>query len=741
MVGTGPARRIYAEASSYHAISSAAGSSGRPAAKLEGRISKTGLLFDLIVVLMLAAFPCIYDIDGNSYGEGDQTTHAKVTQEMLHDGHWLIPTNKGKPYINKPPFKMWLVAAPVKLLGESTFSYRILDGIIGVLTVAAIYLFAALLFNSRLCGYLAALAQLGCTGWFFGHGVRESVQDGAMIFFTVLALICGYRFVETAVRRPAEFRPDDDTRRLIRLAALGGLFVGLGLMTKSAAALIAPIIIGTWLLVSGRMLSVVKNSWRELVLAATVTVSIPAMYFVPYFTFRPRAMWMVFNTEVFKRATQGYHNTRHPRFYLDVLFEERAAIPPELLVAVLLAGLYFAVRRRDHRFSFLICWSIVPILVYSAAKSKLAWYINPAYPGMAILSGAVISIAIFRCWSGWQLWGAASNPKRSGTVTAGIFAAVSLLLLGWNAQSVSARVLQAKKRNPVDLIVSKIQANRRAGWPAGRVIAYDYGKLNNNERLYWEMAGVEYITDPQDFIRAIDDPNLAFVITKAKKFHEIAPLRPFDSYAFLPPKFVRRRWGAVIGYRNEPITAPLKPAAWGANFADYDFAEGFGLENTTVSGSRAIRRSTGPRSSLLVAGDIATATFGYNVRITAAPLTPVIIDVFANTFKIAELELDGSEFKKFDFHWPRERIETGKNLLTFQYRLPSGAEPLPDAHVVAFESIEFKLAQPQQPKSLDTAAARSGVDRVKRAAESATDLEDAGDPADSEQAETEQERQ
>lgn len=696
MVGESGAARLLSEPSgSQPSIRS--GNQAQAGRAASARLSRRWLIFDLAVVMALAVFPCIYDIAGNSFGEGDQTTHAKVAQEMLHDGHWLFPTNKGRPYINKPPFKIWLSTIPVSLLGESTFSYRILDGITGVLTIGAIFLFAAVLFRSRLAGYVAALAQAGCSGWFFGHGVREAVQDGMMIFLVTLALICGYYFVELAQRRPEEYREPDVSRRMIKFAALGGLFVGLGLMTKSAAALVAPIIIGAWLVVSGRLMPTLRNGWREMVLALTIMAAIPSMFFVPYFIARPSAMWMVFNTEVFKRATKGYHNVHHPWFYFNILAKERAALPPELLLLLLVAAVFFALTRKDGRYSFLACWSIVPVLAYSASKSKLAWYINPAYPGMSILAGGVIATAAFFAWRGLRSWSFSSPGRRAGAALAAVFTLAAVIALGWNAQAVAARVYQSKNRNRTDLIVSGIQANRRAGWPPGRIIAYDYGKFNNHERLYWEMVGVEYITDPAEFGRAIDDPNLAFVITQSRQFPAIAPLRPFESYAFLPPKYIRRRWAAVIGYRDEPLPGPMIPAAWGTNFAEHELEEGFGLENTMVSGNRAIRRSMGSRSGLILEGDLAGATLGYKVSLRLSPLIPCDVNVYANTIKIADLSWDGEGFRSFEFLWPSNRVERGKNLLTFEYKAKDGRDLTDSDHAAAFETIEFQLNQPTMP--------------------------------------------
>ena len=82
----------------------------------------------LVLSIIIASFFCFYNLGQNSFGEGDQSTHSLVAQDLVFTGNYFQPQILDRPYFSKPPFKMWLVAFIVKAFGESNFNYRVLDG-------------------------------------------------------------------------------------------------------------------------------------------------------------------------------------------------------------------------------------------------------------------------------------------------------------------------------------------------------------------------------------------------------------------------------------------------------------------------------------------------------------------------------------------------------------------------------------------------------------------------------------
>ncbi|HYN89420.1 MAG TPA: hypothetical protein VER55_12865, partial [Ardenticatenaceae bacterium] len=74
------------------------------------------------------------------------------------------------------------------------------------------------------------------------------------------------------------------------------------------------------------------------------------------------------------------------RFYLGVL---REGLPGWWWLVPVAAAftVWRLARERDARAMLLLGWTVVPFLLYSVAATKLAWYILPIYPGLALMVG------------------------------------------------------------------------------------------------------------------------------------------------------------------------------------------------------------------------------------------------------------------------------------------------------------------------------------------------------------------
>jgi len=182
-----------------------------------------------VLVVLLASFFCIYAIGEYSFGEGDQSTHTLVVQDMFHSGSYLNPTLPEKLYFNKPPLKMWLATLVVGLLGESNFSFRLLDGLLGIGVAILVFRLAVLLFSSEFIGLISVLNLMGTRLFLFGHGARVAVQDTALLLLFILILINLYHFLLS--HKACDYKSANKQLLLI------GLWTGLAMMCKGAWSL------------------------------------------------------------------------------------------------------------------------------------------------------------------------------------------------------------------------------------------------------------------------------------------------------------------------------------------------------------------------------------------------------------------------------------------------------------------------------------------------------------------------
>jgi 4-amino-4-deoxy-L-arabinose transferase-like glycosyltransferase len=211
--------------------SPAPGEDGEPLGPLRGRatrllasVPRTRTL-GLIAVVALSAFLNTYRLAQNGYANIFYSAGVKSMLRSLHNFVFVSFDPGGLISIDKPPLGLWVQALSAKLFGFAPLSLLLPEAIIGVLTVAALYLILA-----RRLGTLAAFAgALGLAVFpSFVAVSRENGVDPLLILLLVLA--CG-----------AALRACESGRW--RTLMLSAVLVGLAFNTKTLAAyLVVPAI-------------------------------------------------------------------------------------------------------------------------------------------------------------------------------------------------------------------------------------------------------------------------------------------------------------------------------------------------------------------------------------------------------------------------------------------------------------------------------------------------------------------
>jgi 4-amino-4-deoxy-L-arabinose transferase-like glycosyltransferase len=633
---------------------------------------------DLLLLTPLLLFVCFYGLNDTSIHHVDETTHTRVTQEMLRDGEWWHPKVFGESYFNKPPFKMWLTAIPVYLFGESNYSYRVVDGLCGTLTALSLYFFGLYLFRSRIAAIMSVVTLLSCRSYVFVHGVRTSTQDAMLLLMLTLAMICAYLFLEklqTSARATGGWTAN-------RLAILGGLFVGLGVLTKNVAGFLPLMMLGVYLVLSGDLLRVLRAAPKQIFAVVLISFLVPALYLVPRIAYEPHLLSVMFGDEVMDRVSDGYHNREIFWFYFKRLFRYRAAVPPELIVAgtvFALFGMYFYDRRK---YLFLLVWAVFPVILFTFVPSRLTWYMAPAFPGMALLSGAVFAAAV-------HALSRSIRQLRQGIVhwrpvalvlVCVVICGQSLLGLKKNYDFILDRIIHPPT---IRLVFDRLTESVVAAEGRGRrltTILFDTPQLGRNEKLYLDMQPDVRRVDTLDQLKevlATLAPKSAIVYGEADKFQELAQVFPFTSYAFLPPANHRNRWAVI--YSNTDVHLPaLLPARYPV---DFDRTPGRFLSGWSSAGlyhDITVRRSRGPASSIVLPGDRAKYAFGTFVKLNVSSL-PVrkgqypSVQILLNGLEVAKVDAIRSGFRSYDFQVPPGMWVNGQNVMTLRFGYPDGS--------------------------------------------------------------------
>ena len=165
---------------------------------------------------------------------------AESAREMLATGKWLYPQVDFQPFLEIPPFFMWLQAISMKIFGVNEFAARFPNALCGVVTLLLVYRIGLRL-HDRLFAWLWVLAWLGS---FLPHFYfRTGLVDP---WFNLLVFGSLYGFIE--------FRWQFLTRNGARSwyqkygwLWLGGFLLGLAVLFKGPTAyLIIMLVLGLY---------------------------------------------------------------------------------------------------------------------------------------------------------------------------------------------------------------------------------------------------------------------------------------------------------------------------------------------------------------------------------------------------------------------------------------------------------------------------------------------------------------
>jgi 4-amino-4-deoxy-L-arabinose transferase-like glycosyltransferase len=358
----------------------------RMAGLLQGRLHIELYKRDFYILLLLgvvAVTVMFWRLGEGSLGDYDEADYAQSAREMLWLSDFNTPRWNGMEFFDKPPLCYWLTALSYKVFGINEFGARFVSACAGVLVILLTYLLGRSLFSQRAVGVGAAIMLLTVSRNLFSHGynlvslARVGMLDMPLILAMLLAVWCVWH----SQRNP---------RYLVWL----GLPLGLGLMIKSIAGLMAFGIVGLFLLVGMPW----KVWWRkELLWGALLSALVALPWHLGQVWIWGRQFWdsyMVSLTVGYVTGEQGH--TKDVLFYFRSIQRGFPVLYPVVALAVLY-GLYRVVRERLlHRaegdahdlraLTLLLCWTAVPMLLYNVSRSRIGWYMIPIYPALALLA-------------------------------------------------------------------------------------------------------------------------------------------------------------------------------------------------------------------------------------------------------------------------------------------------------------------------------------------------------------------
>jgi 4-amino-4-deoxy-L-arabinose transferase-like glycosyltransferase len=339
-----------------------------------GQVRARGLGWVAWLVLAAAWFATLHV---RPMFDPDEGRYAEIPREMAATGDWLTPRLNGLKYFEKPPLQYWATAAAYSGFGISEWTSRLW-------TVGLAFACLPMVFGwtRRLYGRNAALAAVValCVSPYFGIVGHLDLLDAGFSFWLTGAVFA-FTLAQTAEVRSREER---------RWMLIAWVAAALAILSKG---IVVGVLTGASLIVYSCIERDIRP-WKRLHAAVGVPLFllVAAPWFIAVSIRNPDFPQFFFIHEHFARFLTNVHQRVEPWWFF---------LPPLLLGVLPWArGLVGGVVRawRDagptpqfKPLRFLLIFAVFTLVFFSASGSKLAPYIQPMFPPLAVVVGVYLA--------------------------------------------------------------------------------------------------------------------------------------------------------------------------------------------------------------------------------------------------------------------------------------------------------------------------------------------------------------
>ena len=318
----------------------------------------------------------------------DEPRYAAIARAMARTGDWVTPRLNGQPWFEKPVLYYWLAGAAFRIFGDGEFAMRlpsVLAAVLASLAAAWAALRAYGLDAARLT-LLMLPVTVGLIG--FSHSA-----SGDMLFAALLTATAAVAAEALQKKQPG----------MLSRTCFGFLLGAATLAKGPAAVLLAGGAVLLWALASRRFTAAFRF-FHPVCLAAFAVTALP--WYALCAARNPDFIRVFF----FEHNIQRYLTPmfQHPQplwFFGPVLL--LGVFPWTVLIAPLILDAAKALHSNQWRDSptlFFACWVVAPLLFFSFSESKLAGYILPAAPPLALILAATLSRRLSSPGSSPGIW-------------------------------------------------------------------------------------------------------------------------------------------------------------------------------------------------------------------------------------------------------------------------------------------------------------------------------------------------
>lgn len=324
----------------------------------------------LVVLLIAALLLFSVNLGGLPLQDWDEGTVAQIAKEIARESFdslgWLYPTLRGEPYRDTPPLMHILIAGAYHLGGVNEWTTRLPGAILTALSVPLLYCLGREIFRQRWAAIYAGLIYLTMLP-VVRYG-RLAMLEGAVVSFLLVMMLCVLR-----------------SRRDLRYCLGIGLSLGLICLTQGLAGFLLGAVVLVFLFWDTPRLLNSYYLWMAIAIGLLPVAGWYGAQFLRY------GADFAYNGILMQSLQQigivSSNNTQPPWFYILELLKWTW---PWLIFLPQTAKLLWENRNLSWA-RLILVWSGVYLLLISLMSAKLAWYIFPIYPSLALAFGAQLA--------------------------------------------------------------------------------------------------------------------------------------------------------------------------------------------------------------------------------------------------------------------------------------------------------------------------------------------------------------
>lgn len=315
----------------------------------------------------------------------DEGRYGDISRSMFESGDWLIPRINSLPFMHKPPLLHWLSSIFMELFGMHIWVLRLVPVLAATLMLVSLFLFVRKHISERVAQLTAII--LGTNLLFFGSSEYIN-HDLLLASWITVSVLCFVDFTISA-------------RKSILFL---GYFAGAAaFLSKGLIGILIPgMILLPWLLYTKQWKKIPSLLNPFAILLFILLVS-PWLYAVQLKY--PQFLHYFFIDQQFSRFSSKEFNNKQPwYFYLLILFV--SYLPWIFASRFQSIKTVFQNYKQSTLLALLIWWFISVTVFFSIPPSKLAGYILPAVPPLAVFLALVINQVIESDYkTKLQVWG------------------------------------------------------------------------------------------------------------------------------------------------------------------------------------------------------------------------------------------------------------------------------------------------------------------------------------------------